>query len=283
MGEPLSGRISADSGVSFISCVSGNDGDDKFMIMNTAGYGFISEFKNMTSNKKTGRAFMKLTDNARLEINKILNGETLVNASTYADDIKSDTRYDKYYNWHFLNMELDDDYQDITPSENGDVYVAINQCIDILESRSASNLEKSFYLKLLVHFVGDLHQPLHIGRYEDRGANRVYVKWFGRNSNLHRVWDSEMINSHNMSYSELAVNLPDPNFQIFTKEADKFERNDVLEWIDEIHEYTKKIYNDVSIDDRLGYEYQYENFGTVKDLLLVGGIRLSKILNYLFD
>ena len=224
-----------------------------------------------------------LTDNARLEINKILNGETLVNASTYADDIKSDTRYDKYYNWHFLNMELDDDYQDITPSENGDVYVAINQCIDILESRSASNLEKSFYLKLLVHFVGDLHQPLHIGRYEDRGANRVYVKWFGRNSNLHRVWDSEMINSHNMSYSELAVNLPDPNFQIFTKEADKFERNDVLEWIDEIHEYTKKIYNDVSIDDRLGYEYQYENFGTVKDLLLVGGIRLAKILNYLFD
>lgn len=224
-----------------------------------------------------------LTDNARLEINKILNGETLVNASTYADDIKSDTRYDKYYNWHFLNMELDDDYQDITPSENGDVYVAINQCIDILESSSASNLEKSFYLKLLVHFVGDLHQPLHIGRYEDRGANRIYVKWFGRNSNLHRVWDSEMINSHNMSYSELAVNLPDPNFQIFTKEADKFERNDVLEWIDEIHEYTKKIYNDVSIDDRLGYEYQYENFGTVKDLLLVGGIRLAKILNYLFD
>ena len=66
MGEPLSGRISADSGVSFISCVSGNDGDDKFMIMNTAGYGFISEFKNMTSNKKTGRAFMKLPDNARL-------------------------------------------------------------------------------------------------------------------------------------------------------------------------------------------------------------------------
>ena len=224
-----------------------------------------------------------LTDNAKSQIDNILNGETLVNASTYADDIKSDSRYDMYYNWHFLNMELDDEYKDITPSERGDVYIAINKCIDILESDSVSDTDKSFYLKLLVHFVGDLHQPLHIGRYEDRGANRIYVKWFGRNSNLHRVWDSEMINSHNMSYSELALNLPNPDFLLFTEEANDFKRGDVLNWVDEIHEYTNKIYGDVSIDDKLGYEYQYKNFGTVKDLLLIGGIRLAKILNYLFD
>tara|TARA_B100001093_G_C26800319_1_gene1003064 strand:- start:921 stop:1691 length:771 start_codon:yes stop_codon:yes gene_type:complete len=224
-----------------------------------------------------------LTDNAKFKINKILDGETLVNASTFADDIKSDSRYDKYYDWHFLNMELDDEYEEIIPSDKGDVYLAINQCIDIIESDSASDSDKSFYLKLLVHFVGDLHQPLHIGRYEDRGANRIYVKWFGRNSNLHRVWDSEMINSHNMSYSELALNLPNPDFLILTEKAKDFERNDILNWVDEIHEYTNKIYGDVSIDDKLGYEYQYKNFGTVKDLLLIGGIRLSKILNYLFD
>tara|TARA_B100001564_G_C20510045_1_gene610218 strand:- start:392 stop:934 length:543 start_codon:yes stop_codon:yes gene_type:complete len=180
-------------------------------------------------------------------------------------------------------MELDDEYEEIIPSDKGDVYLAINQCIDIIESDSASDSDKSFYLKLLVHFVGDLHQPLHIGRYEDRGANRIYVKWFGRNSNLHRVWDSEMINSHNMSYSELALNLPNPDFLILTEKAKGFERNDILNWVDEIHEYTNKIYRDVSIDDKLGYEYQYKNFGTVKDLLLIGGIRLSKILNYLFD
>ena len=53
-----------------------------------------------------------LTDNARFKINKILDGETLVNASTFADDIKSDSRYDKYYDWHFLNMELDDEYEE---------------------------------------------------------------------------------------------------------------------------------------------------------------------------
>ena len=224
-----------------------------------------------------------LTDNAKSQIDNILNGETLVNASTYADDIKSDSSYDMYYDWHFLNMELDDEYEDITPSERGDVFIAINKCIDILESDSASDTDKLFYLKLLVHFVGDLHQPLHIGRYEDRGANRIYVKWFGRNSNLHRVWDSEMINTHNMSYSELALNLPNPDLLISTEEAKDFKRSDILNWVDEIHEYTNTIYSDVSIDDKLGYEYQYKNFGTIEDLLLIGGIRLAKILNYLFD
>ena len=224
-----------------------------------------------------------LTNNSIEKINKILNGETLVNASTYADDIKSDSRYDNFYDWHFINMELDANYEDVDPSEKGDVFIAINKCIDILESDSASDSDKSFYLKLLVHFVGDLHQPLHIGRYEDRGANRVYVKWFGRNSNLHRVWDSDMINGYNMSYSELAVNLPNPDFLVFTKEAEDFKRDDILDWVNEIHSYTNQIYSEVSVDDKLGYEYQYKNFGTVKELLLIGGIRLAKILNYLFD
>ena len=219
-----------------------------------------------------------LTENAKNKINEILDGETIVTASMYADDIKSDSRYDEYYNWHFINMELDENYEDTVPSEKGDVFIAINKCIDILESDSVTDSEKSFYLKLLIHFIGDLHQPMHIGRYEDRGGNRVYVKWFGRNSNLHRVWDSEMINGYNMSYSELAKNLAIPE-----KLEIEFERDDLIGWVNEIHSYTRKIYNGVSIDDNLGYEYQYENFQTVRDLILKGGLRLASVLNYLFD
>ncbi len=65
MGEPITGRLNADSGVQFISSVIGTEGN-KFLIMNTAGYGYISEYQNMISNKKTGRAFMKLPDNAKM-------------------------------------------------------------------------------------------------------------------------------------------------------------------------------------------------------------------------
>jgi len=65
MGDPISGRVTADSGVKFISTLIGED-DDKYLIMNNAGYGYISEFKNMISNKKSGRAFMKLPNEAQL-------------------------------------------------------------------------------------------------------------------------------------------------------------------------------------------------------------------------
>ena len=65
MGQPITGRLNADSGVQFISSVIGVEGN-KFLIMNTAGYGYISEYQNMISNKKTGRAFMKLPDNAKM-------------------------------------------------------------------------------------------------------------------------------------------------------------------------------------------------------------------------
>ena len=68
------------------------------------------------------------------------------------NDIKSDSRYDKYYNWHFIN-ELDEDYEDTVPSEKGDLFIAINRCLDILEGDSATDSERSFYLKLLIHFM----------------------------------------------------------------------------------------------------------------------------------
>ncbi|MGA0957087.1 MAG: S1/P1 nuclease [Flavobacteriaceae bacterium] len=245
---------------------------------------FIASLLSLTNWGSTGHralaevASFYLTENAKNKINEILDGETIVTVSMYADDIRSDNRYDKYYDWHFINMELDEDYEDAVPSEKGDVFIAINKCLDILESDSLTDSDKSFYLKLLIHFIGDLHQPMHIGRYEDRGGNRVYVKWFGRNSNLHRVWDSEMINGYNMSYSELAKNLPTPeNLEI------EFERDDLIDWVNETHSYTRKIYNDVSIDDNLGYEYQYQNFQTVREQILKGGLRLASVLNYLFD
>ena len=65
MGEPITGRLNADSGVQFISSVIGIEGDS-FLIMNTAGYGYIAEYQNMVSNKKTGRAFMKLPENGKM-------------------------------------------------------------------------------------------------------------------------------------------------------------------------------------------------------------------------
>ena len=87
-----------------------------------------------------------------------------------------------------------------------------------------------------------------------------------------------MINSYGMSYSEFAKNLPAPE-----KLEIKFEREDLIDWVNDIHSHTRDIYRGVSNDDRLGYEYQYKNFPIVRELILKGGMRLAAILNYLFD
>jgi len=223
-------------------------------------------------------AEQNITEKTRQEITKILDGESLAYIAFYADEIKSDRKYDKYYSWHFINFDLDKNYMDTPPSDKGDLYIAINKCIDVLKEDSSEKETKAFYLKLLVHFIGDLHQPLHLGQEEDRGANRISVKWFGSNTNLHSVWDSKMIDGYKMSYSEIAYNLQR------TKEnnSKEFQREDIIRWIDEIHNYTQEIYN--SLDDtNLGYEYQYNNFDTVKNMLSLGGYRLARVLDYIFN
>ena len=72
--------------------------------------------------------------------------------SNYADDIKSDKNFDKYKPWHYLNMELDDNYKDIILNKKGDVVQAINYCINILKDKNKSKKEKIFYLKTFSSF-----------------------------------------------------------------------------------------------------------------------------------
>ena len=220
-----------------------------------------------------------LSSVARELINKLLNGKSLVSVSTFADDIKSDPKYRKYNSWHYVNIDSDKNYGDLVPNENGDIIKAIKKCILILKDKNQSINEKEFYLKLLVHFIGDIHQPLHVGRLEDRGGNDIKVKWFGKPSNLHRVWDSEIINSHQMSYSELSNDLP-----ILKKnEIDKISNESIMIWVRESQKISKQIYDDAILNSNLGYNYRYKYIDIVKMRLLKGGLRLASILNSIFN
>jgi hypothetical protein len=103
----------------------------------------------------------------------------------------------------------------------------------------SSRADKQFYLKLLVHFVGDLHQPMHLGKPSDRGGNDLKLKWFGRNTNLHRLWDSNMIDDYSMSYTELTANLP----KLKAAELKQIAKAPLIVWVNESHDLTKQIYS----------------------------------------
>jgi len=219
-----------------------------------------------------------LTQTIKDSIRLFLNGKSLVSISNYADDIKSDKRFDKYKPWHYLNIKLNNDYQDIMPNKKGDVVQAINYCINILKDNNQSKKEKIFYLKLLVHFVGDIHQPLHAGRAQDRGGNNIKVKWFGKGTNLHRVWDSQIINSHQMSYTELSKDLN----VLSLSEINKIKRDSINTWIKESQQIAKLIYQDAETETNLGFSYSYKHLNIVRLRLLKGGIRLASILDDIF-
>ncbi|XLS28218.1 S1/P1 nuclease [Flavobacteriaceae bacterium M23B6Z8] len=219
-----------------------------------------------------------LSASTKRKINKILDGQSLAFVSTFADEIKSDRRYKAFSPWHYVNFPFDKKYDEVTPSEYGDLIIGIERCILMLKSDTTSDEDKSFYLKLLVHFVGDLHQPLHVGRAEDKGGNDIQVQWFGNGSNLHRVWDTNMIEEYGMSYEELADNLP----AIKRRERKKIQSGTLLDWVYESQDLAEKVYSSANKGEKLGYRYMYDYFGTVRDQLQKGGLRLAKILNEIF-
>ncbi len=219
-----------------------------------------------------------LSCRAKRAIKKILGDENLVLASTYADDIKSDKKYNYAYTWHFVNIKQGEIYAESKKNPKGDLITAFYNCVKILKDKNATLEEKRFALKFLVHLVGEAHQPLHVGRPEDRGGNDIKVKWFGKDSNLHRVWDDEMLNFYKMSYSELAENMP----KISRKVRKQWQQGDIMNWIEEIQPITDQVYLSANPNENLRYRYMYENFCTLKLQLHKAGIRLAGLLNAIF-
>ncbi len=245
---------------------------------------FINEVLNeddwgATGHRVVGKiAVQHISKKTQRIIDELLDGATLDYVSNYADDIKSDKRYRSYGPWHYVNIESEASYQEVIPNKKGDVLQAIKKCIAVLKDPRASRDDKQFHLKLLVHFVGDIHQPLHVGRPGDRGGNDIKLKWFNRPTNLHRLWDRDIIDSHGMSYSEMALNMP----RISEKQKKYIQNQSLLEWLKESQDMAAKIYATTPAESNLGYAYRYQYLDSLRMQLLKGGLRLAKVLDTIF-
>lgn len=233
-----------------------------------------------TGHRTTGEIAEKhLSKKAQKAITELLEGQSLAFVANYADDIKSDPDYRKFGPWHYVNIDPEDNkYVREKASKSGDLLQGIEKSIAVLKDKNASREDKQFYLKMLVHFMGDLHQPFHVGRGADKGGNDIQVRWFNEGSNIHRVWDSQMINSYQMSYSELAENRK----ELTRKELKEMEAGQLLDWVYESREMANVLYDSVEIGEKLGYEYMYRWFPTVREQLQKGGVRLAKVLNEIY-
>lgn len=239
-----------------------------------------SEDWGKTGHRAVGEIADKyLSRKAQKKITKLLNGQSLALVSNYGDDIKSNRDYDSYGPWHYVSFPFGEKYETYPKNEKGDIIQGIEKCVTVLKDDTSSKEEKVFHLKMLVHFIGDLHQPLHIGLADDKGGNDFQVLWFKKGTNLHKVWDSQMLNSYGMSYTELASNT-----NVLSKEeVANIKSGTVIDWMYDSRTICEDIYENTEIGQKLSYRYMYDYMETLRVQLQKGGIRLAGLLNEIYS
>jgi hypothetical protein len=224
-----------------------------------------------------------LSNKAKKAIQEILGNESIAMSSNWADFIKSDSTYNYISPWHYINVK-----QGLSQSEfnlllqndtNVDVYTKLNFLIAELKNKALPIDKKKMYLRLLIHFAGDIHQPLHIGRPEDLGGNRVRVLWFGDSTNIHSVWDEKLIEYQNLSYTEYAKAIN----HVTRSQLKQWQEQPMNEWFYESYQLAGKIYGSITQpNQRLSYRYNYDYVDLLNNQLLKGGVRLAGLLNSIF-
>lgn len=132
-------------------------------------------------------------------IRGVLGVEPLANAAVWPDLSRDDARFAKrngghndFGSYHFCEIETGHDYKSTPHKAEKDAYGAILNSQKVLVGK-ASREEKMIALRYLIHVVGDIHQPLHVGNGFDLGGNACQVKWKNYQLNLHSFWDDELV------------------------------------------------------------------------------------------
>ncbi len=221
-----------------------------------------------------------LTRRADRQVTRLLEGRSMAYWSAWADGLRGDGRYDFLSTWHYANAGEGLTYASAPKNPEGDVYTAVMECMDRLEERGASDSLRAMYVKLLIHFVGDMHCPMHAGHPEDRGGNGFPVVFQGGNSNLHRLWDGQIVDAARpWDALEWAVNLDHggrrrPNRELSAGEP--------LDWMEQTVVLSHRLYGDTPRGEAVSRAYIARYTPLIEQKFIEAGHRLARILNELF-
>jgi nuclease S1 len=237
----------------------------------------------------TGRlAERHLTPRARAAVKDLLEpGEMMAAASTWADEHRRDLP--AAGPWHYVDVPLNQDrYDDRFAGdvpEKGCIVPKIREFRAVLKDRSRPPEERRFALRFLIHLVEDLHMPLHVGEDHDRGGNDTQVRFFDQGTNLHRLWDGDMIARAEADEEKWLADL----IAMDTPEARaKAMAGTVEDWATESLLAAKGAYQDpvtgrrIRPGTKLGEPYLAKNLPVARRRLYQGGVRLAMVLNEVF-
>lgn len=225
--------------------------------------GFMAEKQMKKSTKK--------------KVEAVLYPMSLGRSGTWMDEIKSDKTYDYANTWHYLNSKTGE-YDPTTQEKGGDAYEAILRIKAELKAGGLDPKTEAEKLKMLIHMVEDIHQPLHVGTGDDRGGNDVKLEFFNQPTNLHALWDSGMIDRQGMSYTEIGNEL---YRRLSSQMKAKYRAASMQDWLKEAVSYRPMVYN-LPENKRISYQYMYENYSIAEERMIAASVRLTQILEEIY-
>lgn len=220
-----------------------------------------------------------LTPKAQKKISEILHGRSIVYWANWLDNASHTPEYAYTKTWHYKNIDAGESYDNALLCQTGDVVTAIEAQVKALKSGELNKDASSLAIKMLVHLVGDLHNPMHMGHRSDRGGNRWQVQFFNMGKNLHGIWDTDIAErAHRWTYSEWADEIDT---------ADKSQIKEIVkgtpsDWGRETYEIASKIYEGTPVGSKLSYDYVNTWTPVIEDQLEKAGLRLASLLNDIF-
>ena len=236
-------------------------------------------------------AASRLTPIAKQNLQSLLGADSLASIASWADSVRKER--DESYDWHFVDIPKDaagfseerdcfrpqDKHKNADTDHHNCVVDRIEMFQKILGDEKASRADRLEALKWIVHFVGDLHQPLHAID-EARGGNEIKLSVFGSpkcgdyDCNLHWAWDTLLLEHTGLSEDDYVARL---NTLIAQKQMEDQAAGTPVDWANESHLQARQIMNakPASIDDA----YFQANIELVNRKLALAGIRLATLLN----
>lgn len=218
-------------------------------------------------------AFNYMDENTKKEVLKYLNGMTIEDAANWMDNVKSDHSYDYMRAYHYVNFDKGAKVLEI---EGDNIIFQLNKTIKELQNKEKLSKEEiNLKIKILLHLIGDLHQPLHVGYGEDKGGNTMQINFNFRGTNLHSFWDSGIIEYKKISLSDcLNTNKYSAN------EMRALQYIDVVSWATDTRAYLPQAYK--TDGHKISDEYVDSCVPIIENQILKAGIRLAGVLNEVF-
>jgi hypothetical protein len=215
----------------------------------------------------------------RFRIRELIGPYPLAQVANWADSYRGTPEGAHTAPWHYVNVRPGQEYVDPPGDAPQNIIQAMRLQERILRDISHSRDERAMALKFLVHFIADIHQPLHAGLASDRGGNLVRVQWFGDPTNLHTVWDTRLLEHQQLSYTEYVEFLDHAE----PPEIAMWQASGYLVWMRESQALRDTVYalpaaQQGALPD-LRWDYVNAMTPIMEQRLLQAGIRLAAVLN----